>query len=73
MLVLSRKHLRSVPVGVPNGRQLMLNVMMLEILGGSVRLGLEVNTDPHGQVCLEQHAAEQGLAEPDYNARANGF
>jgi hypothetical protein len=61
MLVLSRKQLRSVAVGDPNGCQLMLNVAVLEIQDGSVRLGLEVNTDPHGQVRLEQRAAEQGL------------
>lgn len=52
MLVVSRKQLRSVAVGDPNGCHLMLNVTVLEIQGGSVRLGLEVNADAHvGTVC----------------------
>ncbi len=45
MLVLSRKHLRSVAVEGPNGYHLMLHVTMVELEGGSLRLGLEVNTD----------------------------
>ncbi len=45
MLVLSRKQLRSVAVAGPNGCQLMLNVTVLEIQDGSVRLGLDVNMD----------------------------
>lgn len=49
MLVLSRKQLRSVAVGGPNGCHLMLNVTVLEIQGGSVRLGLEVNIRDSGQ------------------------
>jgi sRNA-binding carbon storage regulator CsrA len=45
MLVLTRKQLRSVAVAGPNGCELMLNVTVREIQGGSVRLSLEVNTD----------------------------
>ena len=45
MLVVSRKQLRSVAVEGPNGCHLMLNVTMVELLGGGLRLGLEVNTD----------------------------
>lgn len=45
MLVLSRKHLLSVAVGGSNDCRLMLNVTMVELQGGGVRLGLEVNTD----------------------------
>ncbi len=45
MLVSSRKQLRSVVIGDPNGCHLMLNVTMVELRGGGVRLGLEVNTD----------------------------
>lgn len=45
MLVLSKKRLHCVAVGGPNGCGLMLNVTVVELQGGSVRLGLEVNTD----------------------------
>ncbi len=45
MLVLTRKQLRSVAVGGPNGCHLMLSVTVREIQGGSLRLALEVNTD----------------------------
>jgi carbon storage regulator CsrA len=41
MLVLSRKSLQSVVVGGPNGLAPLLKVIVLEIKGGSVRLGFE--------------------------------
>jgi sRNA-binding carbon storage regulator CsrA len=49
MLVVSRKQLRSVAVGDPNGCYLILNVTMLEIQGVGVRLGLEVNIPRGGE------------------------
>jgi carbon storage regulator len=43
MLVLSRKKEESVVVGGSNGFERMLKVTVLEIQGGRVRLGFEVN------------------------------
>ena len=51
MLVLSKKHLRSVAIEGPSGCHLMLNVMMVLLQGGGVRLGLEVNTDSLAHRC----------------------
>ena len=45
MLVLTRKKEESVVVGSSNGFEDMLKVTVLEIKGGSVRLGFEVNRD----------------------------
>ena len=45
MLVLTRKKEESVVVGDSNGFERMLKVTVLEIKGGSVRLGFEVNRD----------------------------
>lgn len=45
MLVLSRKQLESVVVGGSNSLERMLKATVLQIHGGSVRLGFEVNTD----------------------------
>jgi carbon storage regulator CsrA len=45
MLVLSRKHLESVVVGGPGGSEPMLVVTVLEINGGSVRLGFAADAD----------------------------
>jgi carbon storage regulator CsrA len=41
MLVLSRKSLQSIVVGRTGGREILLKVTVLEIKGGSVRLGFE--------------------------------
>jgi carbon storage regulator CsrA len=43
MLVLSRKPQESVVVGEANGFEAMLKVTVLEISGGRVRLGFEVD------------------------------
>ena len=45
MLVLSRKTDESVMVGGPGGREHLLKVTVLEINGGSVRLGFEAEAD----------------------------
>jgi carbon storage regulator CsrA len=45
MLVLSRKNRESVVVGGPNGVERLLKVTVLEIHGGSVRLGFEAGDD----------------------------
>jgi len=45
MLVLSRKQRQSVVVGGPNGVERLLKVTVLEIHGGSVRLGFECDDD----------------------------
>lgn len=45
MLVLTRKKEESVVVGDANGFEDMLKVTVLDIKGGSVRLGFEVNRD----------------------------
>ena len=45
MLILSRSSRESVVVGDPNGAERLLKVTVLEINGGSVRLGFEVNKD----------------------------
>lgn len=45
MLVLSRKTQESVVVGDSDRREHLLKVTVLEIRGGSVRLGFEVNKD----------------------------
>jgi len=44
-LILSRQQDESVVVGSSNGFERMLKVTVLEIKGGSVRLGFEVNRD----------------------------
>jgi carbon storage regulator CsrA len=41
LLILSRKSLQSVVVGGPDGLEPLLKVTVLEIKGGSVRLGFE--------------------------------
>jgi carbon storage regulator CsrA len=45
MLVLSRRNRESVVVGGPNGVERLLKVTVLEIHGGSVRLGFEAGDD----------------------------
>ena len=45
MLVLSRKNRESVVVGGSNGVERLLKVTVLEIRGGSVRLGFEAGDD----------------------------
>jgi carbon storage regulator len=45
MLVLSRKSLESVVVGGADRLERLLKVTVLEIKGGRVRLGFEVDTD----------------------------
>ena len=43
MLVLSRKSQESVVIGAPDGLHRMFRVTVLEITGGRVRLGFEVD------------------------------
>ncbi|HVS36063.1 MAG TPA: carbon storage regulator [Gemmataceae bacterium] len=45
MLVLSRKHKQAVMVGGSNGFQRLLKVTVLDIRGGIVKLGFEVDPD----------------------------
>jgi carbon storage regulator len=45
MLVLSRKSLESVVVGGPGGLAPLLKVTVLEIKGGTVRLGFEASAE----------------------------
>ncbi len=45
MLVLSRKNRESVVVGGSNGFSRLLKVTVLDIRGGKVRLGFEVDAD----------------------------
>ena len=45
MLVLSRRNRESVVVGGPSGVERLLKVTVLEIRGGSVRLGFEAGDD----------------------------
>jgi len=45
MLVLSRKNLESVVVGGSAGFEHMLKVTVIEVRGGTVRLGFEVDAD----------------------------
>ena len=45
MLVLSRKNNESVIVGGAGGFERLLKVTVLEIVGGKVRLGFEVDAD----------------------------
>ena len=45
MLVLTRRNQESVVVGRPSGIKKMLKVTVLEIKGGSVRLGFEADND----------------------------
>jgi carbon storage regulator len=52
MLVLSRKKQQSVMVGGCNGFERMLKVTVIEIRGGSVRLGFDASAD------LPVHRAE---------------
>ena len=44
MLVLTRKNRESVVIGRPEDNQLMLEITVLEIEGGRVRLGFEADT-----------------------------
>jgi carbon storage regulator CsrA len=52
LLILSRKSLQSVVVGGPDGLEPLLKVTVLEIKGGSVRLGFE------GAVAVPVHRLE---------------
>ena len=45
MLVLSRKRSESVEIGGANGRQRVLKVTVVEIRGGTVKLGFEADAD----------------------------
>ena len=45
MLVLSRKRLQSVVIGGGGGCQDLLKVTVLEVTGGKVKLGFEVDAD----------------------------
>ncbi len=45
MLVLSRKNRESVVVGGPDGLHRLLKVTVLDIRGGRVKLGFEVDAD----------------------------
>ena len=44
MLVLTRKNRESVVIGRPDGPQVILEITILEIEGGRVRLGFEADT-----------------------------
>lgn len=44
MLVLTRKNRESVVIGRPDGLQVVLEITILEIEGGRVRLGFEADT-----------------------------
>lgn len=44
MLVLTRKNRESVVIGQPDGLQVVLEITILEIEGGRVRLGFEADT-----------------------------
>lgn len=44
MLVLTRKNRESVVIGRPDGMQIALEITILEIEGGRVRLGFEADT-----------------------------
>lgn len=45
MLVLTRKRQESVVVGAPNGYERLLKITVLDIRGGRVKLGFEVDAD----------------------------
>ena len=45
MLVLTRKRQEAVVVGAPNSYERLLKVTVLEIQGGRVKLGFEVDAD----------------------------
>jgi carbon storage regulator CsrA len=70
MLVLSRKNQESVVVGGASGFDRLLKVTVLEIRGGKVKLGFEVDIDVpvHRSEVWERINAENG--RPDhYNGR----
>jgi len=66
MLVLSRKNLQSVVVGSPGGREPLLKVTVLEIKGGSVRLGFEgaAEVPVHRLEVWERIRANDGPEDP---------
>jgi carbon storage regulator CsrA len=67
VLVLSRKCLESVVIGGAPGLQPLLNVTVLEIRGGSVRLGIEADpTIPIQQSEVWERARARDL--PDGHA-----
>lgn len=62
MLVLSRKSRESVVIGAPDGLHRMFKVTVLEITGGRVRLGFEVDADVpvhRGEVWERIYAGDQ--------------
>lgn len=66
MLVLTRKHQESVVVGGTTGFERLLKVTVLEITGGKVRLGFEVDaTVPVHRFEVWQRLRERAHSPPD--------
>jgi carbon storage regulator CsrA len=69
MLVLSRKRQESVVVGGSDGFAHVLKVTVVEIKGGTVRLGFEIDVGVpvhRAEVWERIHATRQPLSPPDY-------
>jgi carbon storage regulator len=66
MLVLSRKKLESVMVGGCSGFERMLKVTVIEIRGGSVRLGFDASAElpVHRAEVWERIRAESQTTQP---------
>ncbi len=73
MLVLSRKSREAVVVGGSDGFERMLKVTVLQIQGGSVKLGFEVDSavPVHRMEVWERIQADRSPDRPDIAAAAS--
>lgn len=74
MLVLTRKNRESVVIGQPGEMQIALEITILEIEGGRVRLGFEAdNKLPiHRREVWDRICNGHGTGNGDGNGRGNG-
>ncbi|MFN9368045.1 MAG: carbon storage regulator [Planctomycetia bacterium] len=66
MLVLTRKNRESVVIGRPDGLQVILEITILEIEGGRVRLGFEADT----RMPIHRREVWDRICNGDGNGRA---
>ena len=68
MLVLTRKNRESVVIGRPEDLQVMLEITILEIEGGRVRLGFEADT----KMPIHRREVWDRICNGDGNGSGNG-
>ena len=68
MLVLTRKNRESVVIGRPEDLEVMLEITILEIEGGRVRLGFEADT----KMPIHRREVWDRICSGDGNGKGNG-